>query len=130
MKPKEDVIDSSLTLFKIHLPIPNLPLVEYTIDVKLNMYLSGKIEIALSTDHEVGLEIKDNHFRTIFNNDYSCDGIINATASSTLNLGFNLVALNQELCDLTSKVGIKAKAQATLHLYDKDGKIKGKSKTL
>ena len=127
MKPKEDVIDSSLTLFKIHLPIPNLPLVEFTIDVKLNMYLSGKIEIALSTDHEVGLEIKDNHFRTIFNNDYSCDGIINATASSTLNLGFNLVALNQELCDLTSKVGIKAKAQATLHLYDKDGKIKSQA---
>lgn len=123
IKEQNDVVESSLTLFKIHVPIQGVPFVELTFDVKINIYLSGKIELVLDSEHQLGIEINNNRLRTIIDNDFSADGSINATASATLGLNFNIEAVGQKLVNLCSDIGVKAKAAATLHLYDDDGRL-------
>lgn len=128
-KDQKEVIDGSFTLFKIHVPIQGVPFVELTFDVKVNIYLSGRIELVLDSDHQLGVEINNNRLRSIAVNDFSADGSVNATASAVLGLAFNLEAAGQKLVNLGSDIGVKAKAAATLHIYDTGGKLHSYSAT-
>lgn len=126
LKPKDDLIETSFTLMKIKLPIPNLPLVSIESEVKLNIYMSGKAEIVLDTSHSLGLAIKNNSIRLINDHDVDVDLNLNATASSTLSLIFSL-NLFKDLVDIRFNGGIKAMAQTTLHFYDSQGRKKSQS---
>lgn len=122
MKPKEDIIDTSFTLMKIKLPIANFPLASFDIELKLNIYVSGKVEIAIATDHTVGAEINNGAVRLILDHQEDIDFNIDATASSTLSLSFAL-SLLKDLVDVRFNGGIKANVGTTLHMYDSEGHL-------
>lgn len=123
IKPKSDLLETSFTVCKIHIPIKELPSAEIELELKLNIYVGGKVEFALSTNHQNGLEIKDGHLRIINNNHYDGDFIINANTSLTVSLKALLKFLDTDLLDVKSKAGIKALAKTTLHLYDSKGRL-------
>lgn len=123
MKPKEDLLETSFTIMKIKVPISGMPIATFDIEVKLNFYLSGKVEVALATDNALGLEIRNNHLRLIFDHDEDLDFNVNASASSTLSVIFSL-HLIKDLVDLRFNGGIKALVGATVHMYDSEGYLK------
>ena len=122
-KSREDVVDTSFTVCKIHIPIKELPSAEIVLELKLNIYVGGKVEFALSSSHQNGFEIKNGRMRIINDDDYDGDFIINASASTSVGLKVVLKFLETNLMDINSRAGIKALAKTTLHLYDSEGKL-------
>lgn len=123
IKPQSAKVETSFELFKIKVPIPQIPFVNFVASVKLNIYVGGHVEIAFNTDHSLGVAIRNNALRIISDHDFSADGLVYALAKTTLGLDFNLEALGFALLDVDTKGGISAKAQATLHLFDTKGKM-------
>ena len=123
IKPQSELVETSFTLFKIKLPLANIPFVNLMAEVKLNIYVGGHIELVLDTDHSLGLAIKNNALRVIGDHDFASDGQIYAKAKTSLGLDFDLQALGFALLDIKTEAGIEAKAQATLHLFDSEGKV-------
>ena len=128
MKPEEDLLSTSFTLMKIKVPISGVPIATFDIEVKLNFYISGKVEVALATDNALGLEIKNNHLRMIFDHDEDLDFNVNASANSTLSVIFSL-HLIKDLVDLRFNGGIKGLVGTTVHMYDSDGRLMTSSST-
>lgn len=124
LKPKDDVVDTSFTICKIHTPIPQIPFLEFTIELKVNIYASGKVEIVFDGNYNTGLEIRNNNMRVIFDNHHDIDTNIRASSSATTSLIFALALMNQDLVNFRTNFGAKAEVLSTIHLYDDKGQIK------
>lgn len=120
-KSESDILEKEITLFKIHLPIEGVPSAEIVLSVKLNLYASGKMEIALMSDHDWGFEIHNGHLRMINENENDLDLMLGANTSSSIGLEIGLKALNRLLMNITSRTGIKGTVKTTFHLYDSQG---------
>lgn len=127
LKPLNDKVDTTIPICKIRVPIANIPFVYLNLDLSLHMYVSGKVELAISDDYCVGFEVKNNNLRLIFEDDHDIDAIINASANTSLGADFHLDVLNQSLMNVDIRAGIRAYIQAIMHIYDKDGKLRSKN---
>ncbi|MEG0658934.1 MAG: hypothetical protein RR443_00140 [Anaerorhabdus sp.] len=107
----------------IQVPIPNVPVLTLGMKLQLHLYASGKIEIVLTNQHQIGLEIRNNKLRTFSNNERDLDFIMKASANSTLGFTTSLKAANIHLIDIGIKGGIEGSVATTVHLYDKNGEI-------
>lgn len=121
LQTKKDKLETSFTLCTIKTPIPSIPTANICIDVLINLYASGKAEIALSNSSELGFEVKNGQFRFIKEIDKDVDFILKATTKATAGLNISLQSIKLRLMDIETDFGIQATAQATLHVYDNEG---------
>lgn len=119
-KEKKDVLESTLTLCEIKVPIPNAPILNVSLSLELHMYVSGKVELSLSQDNSVGLEVRDGKLRFIKDMTHEETNRAKATteARTSVLFGLNLVALR--LMDVGVNASAKFSLATQLHLY-KDG---------
>ena len=117
-KEKQDVIDTIFTIATINVPIPNTSNLFITIKVQLVVYASGRIELSLSGDHDIGLEYRNGNMRTINDNDFKSDFVIKANTSLVAKSILGLKLNNIELMDIYADGGIKGLINTTVHLYD------------
>lgn len=123
LQTKKDKLETSFTLCTIKTPIPNVPTANVCVDVLVNLYASGKAELALANSSELGFEIKNGQFRFIKEIDRDVDFILKATTKATAGINISLQSLNLRLMDIETDFGIQGTLQATLHVYDSNGNI-------
>lgn len=117
---KKDVVESTLELCKIKLPIPNAPLMNITVSLNLNMHVSGRVSLSLNQTSTVGCEIKNGKMRMIqeFEHSHSNQFKANAGMSSGVMFGLNVTSLR--LMDASLNAGAEATFKTSLHLYQDD----------
>ena len=117
---KKDVVESTLELCKIKLPIPNAPLMNITVSLNLNMHVSGKVSLSLNQTSSIGCEIRNGNMRMIHEFDHSHSNQLKANVgmSSGLMFGLNLTSLR--LMDASLNAGAEATFKTSLHLYQND----------
>ncbi len=117
---KKDVVESTLELCKIKLPIPNAPLMNITVSLNLNMHVSGKVSLSLNQTSSIGCEIRNGNMRMIheFDHSHSNQFKANAGISSGVIFGLNLTSLR--LMDASLNAGAEATFKTALHLYQND----------
>lgn len=117
---KKDVVESTLELCKIKLPIPNAPLMNVTISLNLNMHVSGKVSLSLNQTSSIGCEIRNGNMRMIHEFDHSHSNQLKANVgmSSGVMFGLNLTSLR--LMDASLNAGAEATFKTSLHLYQND----------
>ena len=120
---KDDEVDMRIPLCTIKLPIANIPTLYLNLDLALHFYVSGRVELAIEDDYEIGFEIKNNNLRLIFDQDHDLDAIIKASANSTVGAVFSVDLLGQTLADVGVDAGIRAYVQSILHMYDSEGNM-------
>lgn len=118
VKTQSPAVETSFTICRFKLPIPELPAVSLMVDVKLNFYISGRIGVSLETVNHQGLEILNNKMRIINDNLKDIDGYLQANASSKLSFSIALAMLEHKLMDIGTAFGLKAKLKTTAHLLD------------
>jgi len=120
-KKESDEVEATLKICQIKTPIPNVPTAYLNMDVLVKIYVSGRMEVACYSSHEIGFEVEDGKFRTINNNTHDIDAIMSASAKSALGVNFNIEAVKYTLMDIELDAGVKAEVKPTLHLYDENG---------
>ena len=81
--------DNQINLFTVNVPIPYLPTVTVSMDVKLRIDIYGQISITVTSSQVQGYEIINNQARVIFDSDYD-DMQINIMADTRLTIAFVL----------------------------------------
>lgn len=114
---KEDV-EATFKICTIKTKIPNVPTAYLNLDLLLNLYTNGEVELLLTNYHQLGFEIKDGNLRIINDYKHNVDGIIGANAKASVGINMNLEAIKTKLCDIELDTGTKASIKTTLHLYD------------
>lgn len=117
-KKQQDVVETSIPLCTIAIPIPQMPLVTLMAKLQLNIYASGRAELSLTNDHQMGMEIIDGNIRLINDHDHKCDFLIKATISIMTRIFFGLNAANMTLMDIYAEPGIKGLIQSQVHIFD------------
>ena len=123
VKPVKDQGDISIPICKIKTPIPNVPTANICLDLLIKLYASGKAEIVIYNQHQVGFETKDGNVRFIKERSDDFDFIINATSKAAAGINVSLEAATYSLADIELDTGLKAQVKSTIHLYDEDGKM-------
>jgi|GEM_PF-1241471 len=116
-----DVIQETLRICRISVPIADIPFVKLNLDLSLNIYASGKLELAIVSTHNYGYETRNGYSRFINDCDFSIDPLIRAGGKTSFSLGANIEALSLCLSDIEAEAGAQAYAQTILHLYGEDG---------
>lgn len=126
-RQKKDVIDASLTLCKIRLPLPQAPYASVEADLQLNLLADGKAELSLGQDTVCGMEVRNGSIRMIRDFDHTKEALVRSSFrfASGIRIGLNM--MNMCLCDLMCEAGATGTASATVHLYDKEGKMQNVS---
>ena len=62
---KQEVLTDTLTLCTVKIPLPNAPMVSVVMKLNLNIYATGKTELAFVQNHVVGCEIRNGNMRII-----------------------------------------------------------------
>lgn len=124
VNPIKDQVEASIPICKIKTPIPSIPTAYLEMDLLIKLYASGKAELVLFNSHNMGFETKDGHVRFINEHDHKFDSIVQASSKAGFGVNLALEAASFRLADVELDAGLKAKLQATLHLYDEDGNMK------
>jgi hypothetical protein len=117
-KSKQDLVETTIPILSFKAPVPECPLFFITMELRLHIYASGKMEISLSSKNQTGIEIKNNNLRMINEHYNDVDFILHASAASTLGLNFGLSAINYKLTNIEVETGVKGKLQTIVHLYN------------
>lgn len=117
-KKGNNQVSATIPIATIKIPIPEVPSVSIMLRLQLNIYASGRVELAFSSDHEMGMEVQNNNLRLINKHDHKEDFIIKANASAMSRIFVGLSLQNLNLMDLYVEAGIKSLIQAILHIYD------------
>ena len=123
VEPMDDEVEASIPICQIKTPIPELPTAFLNLDLYVNIYASGKIELVLYNTHELGYETKDGQIRFINDNTHRLDSIIQASGKAALAVNMSLEAVGMRLCDIEVDGGLKAVLQSILHMYDDEGNL-------
>lgn len=118
----DHVIEKTLTLATVRVPIPNAPMMKLEMNVDLNIYVSGRVEITLHQAHEIGCEIRNGTIRMLQKMDPTHEEDIQATMKVTSGIRFGLKMTGMELCNASLLGGVQAGMKTYVHLYDSDGK--------
>ncbi len=123
-RERKDVVQSTLTLCTLSVPVAGNPALTLQIALQLKLYASGRIQIALAQSNVIGCEIRGGHMRLIRENSNTSSASIQADAGLSAIAKLALALAGKELMDVSLEAGAKAKMSTILHLYDKDGKRK------
>ena len=111
----------TVPLCEVKVPLPDLPMLYLDIVLQLKMYVSGRVELALSQNHRIGMEIHNQAMRPISEHDNKAEASIQADSGLTGGLQFGLNLQNFKLADVSAEAGAKAKLATVMHLYDSEG---------
>ncbi|MDO4197718.1 MAG: hypothetical protein Q4D13_01850 [Erysipelotrichaceae bacterium] len=125
VQPHNDYVEASFPLAQVKTPIPNVPTAFLNLDLLVNLYVSGKVEVVLYNAHEMGFETSNGSLRTISSHSNKMDGDIGGSTKAALGVNFALEAVNTRLADIEVDGGLRTKLKSTLHLYNEDGKKTG-----
>lgn len=115
---KNDALEASIPICTLKIPIAQIPTLTFNVDVLLNVYLSGKVEVVINNSGYVGFECRNGTIRLIKEIDNKADFILGANTKAAAALNFNLNIANMRLCDAELSLGIKGTVSSILHLYD------------
>lgn len=120
-KAKNDVIDDTLTLAEIRLPVPGAPMVNVSLKLDLTIGIDGRAVITLKQVNCVGCEVRNGAMRVIKDttNEQNTSFRANAKALVGMRLGLDLTKFT--LADVGVEAGAKASMKTTVHLYDEEG---------
>lgn len=117
---KKDVVEQTLTLCQVKVPMPSAPLVNITLALDLHLYASGKVEVVFSQNNEFGCEIRDGVPRFIHDTSSSTTNLFKASAGLSAGATFALNLASARLADISMNAGFEASMKTTLHLYTDD----------
>ena len=117
----DETAELHIPLCDLRVPVPNAPYMNIPIHLSLNIYATGRMELSLSQNESLGLEIRGGVLRKIAEMDHSCENMLHGDASLMAGLTFGLNLENVRLCDVEAESGVKADVQAQVHLYDNAG---------
>lgn len=129
-KEKEDILETVIPICKITVPIPSAPGLTLVMQLQVEIYTSGRIELSLSNTHSIGMQIKNNKMRIISNHDYNADFIVKASGNLMLGVYAGLKMVNKTLIDIGLSGGLKTELKSTVHIYDSKGNVKSKNVNL
>lgn len=121
LKKKQDVLQESLTLCTLRVPVGTTGAVSLKMKLQLNLYVSGQAELLLSQDSVVGFEIRNHGLRVIKEMEKEADGSILADLKTTAGIYFGLCLADMTLMDTKLNAGTEASVSTTVHLYDDEG---------
>ena len=119
----EDSVKNTIPICKIKVPIPNMPTATITLKLVINFFANGKIELSISNNHSIGMEIKNNNIRVISDHKNNTDFIIKSNAKTSLGVSSALNIFNQDIVDITLNAGANAALNSIIHLFDNAGNI-------
>lgn len=121
---KKDETNDTLTLAKITVPLPGNPVMNLTLNLDLHMSTSGRVQITLSQENELGCEVKDGKIRLIKEQSAKADTVLKSDSKIQAGIRFALNMTSMNLCDIGLNAGAKASVKTTVHMYDSEGKSK------
>lgn len=119
---KNDALEASIPICTLKLPIGEIPTLYLNVDVLLNFYFSGKVELVIENKGYAGFECRNGCIRLIKDIENKADFILGANTKAAAALNFNLSIANMRLCDAQLSLGIKGTLSSILHLYDENAK--------
>lgn len=119
-KDKQNIDNITVPICEIQFPFPNMPVASLTVQLNLKIYVSGQVELVLSQDNCIGMEIRNGNMRTIQQVNNDAKATIKASSSILSNLLFGLKAGNYLLADIGLEGGANANLDSELHIYDED----------
>ena len=121
-KNKKDVIEATIPLCTITVPVPGTPIIRIKMGLELKVSASGKMEIVFNQNGYFGFEKRNGAYRLI--KDYHGEGNTNINASFTASgiSKFTIDFIKDSLMDCAIELGAKANANTIIHLYDDEGK--------
>ena len=123
-RDKKDVVQGTLTLCTLSVPVAGDPALSLQIALQLKLYASGKMQIALAQSNVLGCEIRNGHMRLIRENSHTSSATIQADAGLSGIAKLALALAGKNLMDVSLEAGVKAKMKTILHMYDEEGKRK------
>ena len=104
---KQEVMTDTITLCTVKIPLPNAPMVSVVMKLNLNIYATGKAELAFVQNHVVGCEIRNGNMRIISDHSKKATASIRAETGITLGTNLALHAFNQNIMDAEVDAGAK-----------------------
>ena len=120
---RKDVLEGSLTLCTVTLPLPEAPGVSLKTSLELHAYASGRMELTLSQKHVIGFEARGGKMRLIRDTEKHADAVIRADTSVTAGIRFALTMFRAELMDAFLEAGAEAAFAVTMHKFEADGTV-------
>ncbi len=118
---KKDVLQETLNLCTVKLPMPGNPELSLDMKLQLNLYASGRAQIALSQSSLLGCEVRNGKMRLIKDLDNKADASLRGSSRLTADVRFGLSLFSATLMDAAVEAGANMTYVTTLHLYDKEG---------
>ena len=119
-EPTRRGVKTSFDILTFEVPLPQNPAVTMVMKLQLNVDALGRMELLLKNEHEYGIEIRNNHMRTIDNTTHDADFLLNGNAETTLGFLTSLNLNRTNLLDIGVKSGMEAEMKTTVHIYDGD----------
>ncbi len=114
----QEIIDDTLTIGTVKVPIPNTVGCYIVFNIKLYIYTGGNVNISFETVDTVGMHIENNNLRLINDHDAMFD--LNVSASNKIMAGvtFGLEMLSKSIMDIGVKGGIRSFVNAKAYVED------------
>ena len=90
--PKKDELEAIIPICEIKTPIPNVPFAKLNMTIGIKLYVSGKVELTIYNDHNIGFEIKNGKARFFYDHNDDVDGIVSSSSKAALALNLGLDA--------------------------------------
>lgn len=119
---KNDVIEKTLTICQVKVPIPNAPLMYLTMNLDLHFHMSGKVELTFTQDASIGFEVKEGKTRFIHEMKHSQSNQIKATTQLSCAIACALEMVKFRLLDISLHAGCNASYKTSFHLYQQENK--------
>lgn len=127
---KNDAEETTLTLCKVVLPLPNAPVFNINLNLELHLSATGKAELTLTQQNGIGFETRNGIMRIIKENQGKADATVKATVRLLAGIRFGLSLLNGTLMDAGINAGAEGTVKTTVHLYDSQGNMQNEETDL
>ncbi len=105
--------DTVIPIAKIKLPVPQFPIVDLLLTLQLHCYAGGKIELLLSQEGSVGMEIRNGVPRLIHQIEHRHDFIFQGSSKMTAAVEASARAAGISLMDLLLQTGLRGVMRTT-----------------
>lgn len=113
---KKEVIEKSIPLLEIKTPISGAPIFTTDLNLSLDIYVGGRIEISFNTKHLLGYEYMNGSLRLINEFDKDFDYLFKASTELTLGIAAGISGIGFKLADIKLNFGIKAQIDNKIYV--------------
>ena len=113
--------DTVIPIAKIKLPMPQFPIVDLLLTLQLHCYAGGKIELLLSQEGSVGVEIRNGVPRLIHQLEHRHDFIFQGSTKLTAAVEASARAAGISLMDLLLQTGLRGVMRTTAWIGENGG---------